>query len=113
VPVLGSTLQALVGSDGTQPVRAEASDAGSGVHAVTFHVLRANGQEVAAGCALLPPYTWAWPAGKLPAGEYRLRTDIEDEAGNVASTTHRVLLAPTTADGVLATAQTGPSLPGL
>ncbi len=63
--------------DGTHVVEVTASDEFSGVDRVVFK-LDGHVQAVDAEA----PYAWAWDVSKVPPGQYRVRVDAFDEAGN-------------------------------
>ncbi|HEV8360920.1 MAG TPA: CRTAC1 family protein [Candidatus Thermoplasmatota archaeon] len=109
----GGALAELVGSDGTQPVQARGADATSGVWRVDYTLQRTSGTVVAQTTARLAPYVWAWPTSQFAAGEYLLTATLSDVAGNAVTTTSRVVLVPTSSDGVVSTVNQGPSFPQL
>jgi hypothetical protein len=112
---VGVLLGSHADSPGKQPIRAEATDATSGVHRVLLRLERPDGLPVANGSATLrlAPYAWHWATGDAAAGEYVLTATLVDHAGNTATLSQRVVLLPSGQAGLVTTAQQGPSVPRL
>ena len=112
-----AALNGVAGSDGTQAVAADASDAGSGILEVRFAFSRSTGQPVGSEVSVpwyRAPYVYHWLVASMPAGEYKITTTIVDHAGLQRSLLNKVLVVPSTPAGILATLPVvgqGPSVP--
>lgn len=91
---------------GLFPVRAEVSDAVSGIAHVTSLV---NGDRFAEATGHL--YTWSWNVSREASGVHEVRVEAVDVAGNTAGDAVEVVLASATEDGVGATVDHGPATP--
>jgi hypothetical protein len=93
-----------------QPVRTTAED-DNRVREIRYEVQRTDGRPTdASGHATRAPHhLWNWQANEVAAGEYTIVTTIEDAAGHETVIEPRVVVGPTTIEGLNATAQQGPS----
>jgi hypothetical protein len=112
LPALPATaagvLAGTVGSDGLTRVLVDCSDATSGVARAHFALdgkVRRVDRTV--------PFAWDADLRGLPLGEHTLEGVVFDEAGLSTSVAIRVVVVPTTQDGVLNTLHYGPNLGGI
>lgn len=84
---------------GDTRVRADASDATSGVAAVNYYV-----DGALRGTRTVDPWVWTWPAGSEGLGMHHLAVQAVDAAGNESPLEERdVLTVPTGVAGLVAT----------
>lgn len=98
------TLASTVGSDGRTTVQAGAADATSGVDRVEF-VLDGSIMRTAA----LAPYAWHSDVRGLQLGEHCVHVVTYDRAGLSSMVPLRVVIVPTTQDGILNTLTAAPT----
>ncbi len=107
--------QGLFGVSNTFPVQTDAWDDTSGIWKVSYRVVKSNGfvPEEHEATQRLAPYTWLWPINATAALEWRLETTVTDFAGHENVFSHPVIVIPSQGEGILGTAQNGPSFPSL
>lgn len=88
---------ALLASLDPVPVKADASDAGSGVARVEFLV-----DGILRAIDSLAPFEWAWPVGDEALGDHVLTVRAVDHLGHAAGAQRKVGTVPTSAKGAQA-----------
>jgi hypothetical protein len=92
-------------TSGALAIQARGADATSGLYELRAQL---NGSAFGEPRSSSPA-TWTWTTSTYPAGGYLVGVQVEDEAGNRAEDTRRVVLASATQTAAVATAQQGPS----